>query len=69
MTKVEAIKKVLENHNGIATWEIIYNEIENYYPAIKASDEWQAGIRGVFYREEKSKKKLQKGWIRYGCFD
>jgi len=60
MTKVEAIKKVLENHNGIATWEIIYNEIENYYPAIKASDEWKAGIRGVFYREEKSKKNFKR---------
>jgi hypothetical protein len=60
MTKVEAIKKVLEDHEGIATWEIIYNEIEKYYPAIKSSDEWQAGIRGVFYREEKEKRNFKK---------
>jgi hypothetical protein len=60
MTKVEAIKKVLEDHEGIATWEIIYNEIEKYYPAIKASDEWQAGIRGVLYRDEKEKKNFKR---------
>jgi hypothetical protein len=27
MTKVEAIKKILEDNNGIATWKIIFNEI------------------------------------------
>jgi hypothetical protein len=54
MTKVDAIKKVLEDHNGIATWEIIYKEISNYYPAVKTMKDWQAGIRGVFYREEKN---------------
>ena len=51
MTKVEAIKRVLEDNGGIATWEIIYNEIEKYYPEAKVSTEWQAGIRGVLYRE------------------
>lgn len=60
MTKVEAITKVLEDHNGVATWETIYNEIEKYYPAIKVSDEWQAGIRGVFYREEKNSKHFKR---------
>ncbi|MDR1544010.1 MAG: hypothetical protein LBS50_06310 [Prevotellaceae bacterium] len=60
MTKIEAIRKVLEDHEGIATWEIIYNEIEKYYPAIKSSNEWQAGIRGVFYRDEKEKKNFKR---------
>ena len=60
MTKVEAIKKVLEDHEGIATWEIIYNEIEKYYPKIKYSDEWQSGIRGVFYRDEKEKGSFKR---------
>ena len=64
MTKVEAIKKVLEDNGGIATWEIIYNEIEKYYPEAKKSKEWSAGIRGVLYREikdDKSFKKIDEG--------
>ena len=60
MTKVEAIKKVLEDNGGIATWEIIYNEIERYYPMAKASMEWQAGIRGVLYREIKNQRNFKK---------
>ncbi len=60
MTKVEAIKKVLEDNGGIATWEIIYNEIEKYYPEAKASKEWSAGIRGVLYREIKNNKNFKK---------
>lgn len=60
MTKVEAIKRILEDHNGIATWDIIYSEIERYYPGIKSSPEWQAGIRGVFYREEKNNRNFKR---------
>lgn len=60
MTKVEAIKKVLEDNGGIATWEIIYNEIERYYPAAKTSREWAAGIRGVLYREIKNQRNFKK---------
>jgi len=60
MTKVEAIKKVLEDNGGIATWEIIYNEIEKYYPEAKKSKEWSAGIRGVLYREIKNNKNFKK---------
>ncbi|GHT51712.1 hypothetical protein AGMMS49982_09910 [Bacteroidia bacterium] len=51
MTKVEAIRKVLEDHNGIATWEIIYNEVEKYYPDAKRMKDWESGFRGVLYRE------------------
>lgn len=60
MTKVEAIKKVLEDNGGIATWEIIYNEIEKYYPEAKKSREWSAGIRGVLYREIKNNKSFKR---------
>ncbi len=60
MTKIEAIKKVMEDNNGIASWAIIYKEIEKYYPNIKASQEWEAGIRGVLYRELKQGKMFKK---------
>jgi hypothetical protein len=49
-TKIEAISKVLEDNNGIANWNIIYSQIEKYYPNIKSSNQWEAGIRGVLYR-------------------
>lgn len=51
MTKVEAIAKLMEDYNGIVTLEIIYNEIEKYYPSAKESNEWKAGLRGVLYRD------------------
>ena len=51
MTKVEAIRKLMEDNDGSITWEMIYNNIEKYYPAAKSSKEWQAGLRGVLYRE------------------
>jgi predicted restriction endonuclease len=51
MTKKEAIRRVLEDNGGVASWDIVYNEITNYYPDAKRSTEWQAGIRGVLYRE------------------
>jgi len=60
MTKVEAIKKVLEDFNGVATWEQIYSNIEKYYPAAKISRAWQEGIRGVLYREIKKGQYFKK---------
>ena len=60
MTKVEAIRRVLENNNGTATWEIIYNNIDKYYPSIKSSTNWQEGIRGILYRELKNNKNFKK---------
>ncbi len=60
ITKVEAIKRVLKDFGGIATWEIIYNNIEKYYPNAKQSIEWKAGIRGVLYREIKENKIFKK---------
>lgn len=51
MTKVDAIERVMLEYGGIASLSVIYSDIENYYPNAKASNEWQAGIRGVLYRE------------------
>ena len=39
MTKVEAIQKVMEDNNGVASWDIVYQNIEKYYPTAKSSDE------------------------------
>jgi hypothetical protein len=62
LTKVEAIKRLMEENGGLATWEIIYNEIEKYYPLAKKSKEWQAGLRGVLYRDlGKSFKRIGDG--------
>lgn len=70
MTKVEAIKKVLEDNGGVATWNIVYNHLEKYYPNIKKSKEWKAGVRGVLYRElEKKFKMLDVGLIALLEFD
>lgn len=51
MTKVEAIKALMNEYGGIVTLELIYNEITKYYPNAKNSVQWQAGLRGVLYRE------------------
>ena len=60
MTKVEAIKKVMEDNNGTASWDILYNNIEKYYPTAKSSIEWEAGIRSVLYREIRANKNFKK---------
>lgn len=60
MTKVEAIKKVLEDNNGAGSWKIIYDNIDKYYPTIKSPKEWEAGIRGVLYREIRNEKSFKK---------
>jgi len=60
MTKVEAIKKVLEDFGGVATWEQIYSNIEKYYPSAKISKAWQEEIRGVLYREIKKGRYFKK---------
>jgi len=60
MTKVEAIQKVMEDNNGTASLEIIYQNVEKYYPTAKQSNEWEAGIRGVLYREIRNNKRFKK---------
>jgi len=63
MTKIAAIKSLMADYNGVVNWQIIYNEIEKYYPAAKQSSHWQAGLRGVLYREEKNGtiKRIEEG--------
>ena len=62
MTKVEAIKQLMLDNGGIASWKMIYSQIENYYPNAKKSKEWQAGLRGVLYRDVGSTfKKISEG--------
>ena len=50
----------MEDNNGTASWDIIYNNIEKYYPTAKCSVEWEAGIRGVLYREIRANKNFKK---------
>jgi hypothetical protein len=50
----------MEDNNGTASWDILYNNIEKYYPAAKTSVEWEAGIRGVLYREIRHNKNFKK---------
>lgn len=65
MTKVEAIIKVMQDNWGLANWKILYNELEKYYPEIKKSNEWEAWVRWVLYREIKNWKNFKKidEWI------
>ncbi len=51
MTKVEAIERVLLDNGGAGSLSYIYDNIERYYPGAKNPREWEAGIRGVLYRE------------------
>ncbi len=60
MTKVEAIQKVMEDNNGTANLETIYQNIEKYYPTVKKSKEWEAGVRGVLYREIRNNRHFKK---------
>lgn len=60
MTKVEAIAKVMEDNGGAASLEIIYDNISKYYPTAKESKEWEAGIRGVLYREIRNNRRFKK---------
>ena len=70
MTKVDAIIKVLEDNGGVALWNIIYNQIEKYYPEIKRQKDWKAGIRGVLYRDlGKNFKMIEEGVIAIINFD
>lgn len=62
MTKVKAIKRLMEDNDGLASWSLIYENIDKYYPNAKKSKEWRAGIRGVLYRDiDKTFKKLDDG--------
>jgi len=60
MTKVQAIKKLMEDNEGLASLSLIYEYIEEYYPNAKKSKHWEAGLRGVLYREINNNKTFKK---------
>ena len=60
MTKVEAIVKVMKDNGGAASLDVIYKQICKYYPTAKDSNEWEAGIRGVLYREIRNNRRFKK---------
>lgn len=60
MTKVDAIECVLRDNGGSASLPVIYNNIEKYYPTAKNSACWEAGIRGVLYRELNNGSRFKK---------
>ena len=60
MTKVDAIEKVMRSNGGSASLSTIYQQIGRYYKGAKASNEWQAGIRGVLYREIRNGRTFKK---------
>ena len=53
-TKVQAIAAFIRENGGSATLQEIYENIERFYKGAKVSAEWQAGIRGVIYRERRN---------------
>jgi hypothetical protein len=65
MTKVQAIKKVMEANGGKADLQTIYQQAYRYYTGKKANSvDWKAGLRGVLYREVykgQTFKKLSEG--------
>ena len=60
MTKIEAIVKLMEDNGGAASLKYIYENITKYYPTAKQSAEWEAGLRGVLYREIKKQHLFKK---------
>ena len=60
MTKVQAIKKLMEDNEGLASLSLIYKYIEEYYPNAKKSQHWEAGLRGVLYREINNNKTFKR---------
>ena len=60
MTKVQAIAKVMQENGGKATLQEIYQKAGRYYKGVKASEHWQAGLRGVLYREVRNGKTFKK---------
>lgn len=66
LTKVGAMKKLMEENKGAVTWKQIYENIERYYPAAKVSKAWKEGLRGVLYREIKNNRNFKR--IGLGIF-
>lgn len=60
MTKVDAIEQVMLANGGSASLSQIYDQIEKFYPTAKQSATWDAGIRGVLYRELRQGSRFKK---------
>lgn len=60
------MKKLIQDNGGAASWQYIYDNIERYYPAAKASNEWEAGLRGVLYREIKNNRNFKR--VGFGVY-
>ncbi len=71
MTKIEALTSLIADNGGIADWQIIYDNIEKYYPNAKNSTKWQEGLRGVLYRGIKTGllKKIDTGVFALPHYD
>ncbi|MBE6346592.1 MAG: hypothetical protein E7067_05225 [Lentimicrobiaceae bacterium] len=70
MTKVEAIEKVMLDNGGVASLSVIYDNICKYYPLAKESKDWEAGLRGVLYREILNNRRFKKiGLSIYSLID
>ncbi len=71
MTKIEALTSLIADNGGIADWQIIYDNIEKYYPNAKNSTKWQEGLRGVLYRGIKAGllKKIDTGVFALPHYD
>ena len=66
ITKVKALVQLMNDNGGAASWKYIYDNIEKYYPNIKAPKDWQAALRGVLYRDLKEKRHFKR--IGFGVF-
>jgi len=60
MTKVDAIRKVMQANGGSATLSQIYDQAKKHKRDIDASENWKAGIRGVLYREVRNGRNFCK---------
>lgn len=60
LTKVSALINLLRDNGGAASWKDIYDNIEGYYPNIKAPKDWEAALRGVLYREFKNRRHFKR---------
>ena len=60
LTKVQAIIAVMKANNGQAGLPTIYREIAQFLPTAIVGAHWQAGIRGVLYREIRNNRTFVK---------
>ena len=66
VTKVKALLSLMNDNEGAASWNYIYDNIEKYYPNIKVPKDWQAALRGVLYRELSNNRHFKR--IGLGVF-